>query len=472
MEHRMTIEPHRQLLFRALEHPHRALYWTAPASEGSELTTEDPLALDYVAQQLGLVLLPTLTTRSSRAQAFAMVLYGLALVERAIVHYGYPATDEMRRELFERWERFWALASFESRGGQIPRGDWDTMRGVRGARAAWKPGGDKLPLDFPLISRQQELGNLGAFLAPLRRAGLVLEGTLRPGPAALEIIESFWDEPDQNRHRARYDEYALLALDRTRTKIDRSNGSLTLARVGERSRLTVLNTAQRTAQQRRLFDALFEHAPDPFTRAVVALVEAAARAGVVESRDVLRGAFKGQYGPLDPGLRDLVDTAIRLGDAVQTLIAAFDRVYLAVDQGGWVVPRAKVVTDAFSPEQLTALHHACTRLLAAPAVREIRRMPMHGAALLRLAEELSEADAPTALDQLLAYHALVQRDRRRGAGWIRDEGDRLVLVVTSYTARPTAVRFPSFKLDVVRTLLSDLGRLPLVGVEGGEEVSS
>ena len=77
--------------------PGRALLWVAPVADDSELATEDPLALDYIAQQVGLMLLPALTTRSSRAQAFAMVLYGLALAERAIAKYGEPATDESRR---------------------------------------------------------------------------------------------------------------------------------------------------------------------------------------------------------------------------------------------------------------------------------------------------------------------------------------------------------------------------------------
>jgi hypothetical protein len=43
--------------------------------------------------------------------------------------------------------------------------------------------------------------------------------------------------------------------------------------------------------------------------------------------------------------------------------------------------------------------------------------------------------------------------------------------VTSYTPRPESVRYPSFKLDVVRTLLIDLGRLPFIGNVGAEEVT-
>jgi hypothetical protein len=447
-----------------MEQPGRAFFWTAPVSDGSELATEDPLALDYVAQQVGLLLLPTLTTRSTRAQAYAMVVYGLALAERAIAYYGYAATDEVRRELFERWERFWALATFEHRSGQLPRGDWDTMRGVRGARAAWRPGNGPLPLDFQLMSRQQELGNLGAYLAPLRRSGLVIDGTLRPSPAALEIIDAFWDEPEENRHRSRYEDYALLALKREPPRIERTNSNLTLGRVGERSRLTSLVARHRTAQQQRLHEALFERARDPHTLRVSRIVEAATKAGAGEPRDVLDGAIAGHFGEVDERLRDLLLTARRFGDVMQALIGAFDRVYASLDHAGWVAPRERIADAAFGAGELPPLREACAQLLDAPCTGEIRRFPAHGAACLRLVEDLHDADPGAALDMLLAYHGGVQRDRRRGEGWIRSEAGKLVLVVTSYTARPDAPRYPSFKLDVVRSLLVDMGRVPSASV--------
>lgn len=443
----------------SMEQPGRAFFWTAPVSDQSELATEDPLALDYVAQQVGLSILPTLTTRSSRAQAFAMVLYGLWLADVAIDRYGYPSTDEVRRELFERWERFWALATLESRNGVLPRGDWDTMRGVRGARAAYRPGPKALPTDFRLISRQQELGNLGAYLAPLRRSGLVKEGTVQPGPAGLEIIDAFWDEAEENRHRGRYEEYALIAMDKGRATVERSNGNLTLRKLGEQSRLTSLRARNRVVQQRRLEGALFERARDRHTFAVSRLVEAAAKANLRGAREVLDAAIAGRLGEIGDELRDLLVTARRFGDVMQELVAAFDRAYVSLDRAGWVAPRERVAREAFGEQELSSLQLSCERLVEAPSVGEIRRLPAHGAACLRLVEDLRKADPVTALERLLAYHATVQRDRRRGEGWIRDEGGKLLLLVTSYSARPEAPRYPSFKLDVVRTLLFDLGRV-------------
>jgi hypothetical protein len=441
-----------------LEEPHRSLCWVAPVSEDSELATEDPLALDYLSQQVGLWLFPTFTSRSDRAQAFAMVLFGLSLAERAIQAYGTPATDAQRRWFFERWERFWALATIESRGGELPRGHGDAMRGIRGARAAWRAGSGPLPLDFSLISRQQELGNLGAYLSPLRRAKLLLDGTLRPSAAALEIIDAFWDEAD-NRHRGRYEEYALLALDPKRSKIERCHANLTLAKLGENCRLTSLNERKRKPQQRRLHEALFANARDASTLAMSQLVEAAVRDKVTSAEEIIDGALAGRFGAVAHELHAALETARSFGAVVHVLLRAFDRVYDAVAAEGWSASSARVAGQALDEAALRELRATSRQLLVAPEARRLRTLPLHGAACLRLAAELPDAAAEEALEALLRYHDAVQKERRRGEGWIRLEGGRLVLLATSYTTQADAWRFPTYKFPAVRSLLVDTGRL-------------
>lgn len=445
---------------RSLEHPTKSLFWTALVADESEMNSEDPLGLDYIAQQVGLQLLPTLTTRSTRAQAFATVLYGLHLAELACDRYGSPRTDESRRLLFERWERFWALATLEYRGGEVARGDGDAMRGIRGAKRAWRPGDGRLPLDFQLISRQQELGNLGAYLVPLRRSGLVLDGGVRPTPAACELIDGYWDEVGTNTHVGRYEDYALSALDPSRGQLERKHGNLTLAKVGHRSRLLSLTEQRREDQQRRLYGALLERARDPSTFAVTELVEYATKSGVLDPREILSAALDRRFGTAWLPLGDLLRTCRAYGDFMRAMTATFDRIYDAIDRRGWVADRSQVMADALTADQHTELADAARELLDAPGIVDIRRLPMHGAACLRLADDLTRADAATSLELVLAYHARVQRDRSRRAGWIRNEGNNLVLAVTSYTARPANARFPRYKLDVVRSLLTDVGRLP------------
>lgn len=446
------------VVLATLGDPESSLCWVAPVGEDSELATEDPLALDYLAQQVGLSLLPTLTSRSGRAQAYAMVLYGLHLVETALRRGVVAPTDERRRALFERWERFWALATLEYREGELPRGDPDTMRGVRGAKRAWRPGSAPLPLDYAMISRQQELGNLGAYLSPLRRGGLIVEGTLRPSPAALEIIDAFWDEAE-NSHRGRYEEYALRALEPDRKAIERSHSTLTLAKVGEMSRLSSLVERKRARQQRRIYELLFLRARDPSTLLVSKLVEAAAQREVDDSRELLEGAIDGRFGAVSEGLREQLLLALRFGEVMDALLGAFDRVYACLHDEGSVASLVKVASAAMGEEDLAELRRACAALAQTPQLRLLRELPAHGAACVRLVHALSSADAVTALATLLRYHGEVQRERLRGKGWIELQGERLLLKVSTYTAAPAAERFPPLKLPTVRSLLVDTGRL-------------
>ena len=460
------------MLLTSVDQPTRSFFWTAATSETSEMVTEDPLGLDYVAQQVGLLLLPTLTTRSTRAQAYAMVLYGLDLARRAVDTYDLPNTDAVRRELFERWERFWALATLEYREGAMPRGDWDAMRGIRGAKAAWRRGEGALAIDFPLISRQQELGHLGAYLAPLRRSGLVHDGTVSPTPAADEILVNFWDEAAENRHATRYDAFAIEALNPDARGIERKFNNLTLARVGENSRLTSLVQLKRTAQQARLYAALFQLPRDTTTLPVARLVESAGQANIVAPREVINAALAGTLGAISNELRDLLVLARAFGDCMALLLSTFDAVYAAIDQGGWVAARVDVVATVLRPDTIASLKLACESLLQTPRVDDIRRFPMHGAAMLRLVEALLTATPDQTLEHLLHYHSVVQRDRRRGTGWIHEEAGKLTLLVTSYTARPDTLRFPPFKLDAVRTLLIDTGRIPLDSAGTAPEVGA
>jgi hypothetical protein len=449
----------------------RFFFWSAPVQD-SEFTAEDPLALDYIAQQVGLFLLPTLTTRSSRAQAYAMVLYGLHLAQRALDQYGLEDDDDTRRALFERWERFWALATLESRDGRLERGDPDAMRGVRGAVRAWFPGEKPLPRDYPLISRQLELGALGAYLAPLRASSLVVPGTLRVSAAADEIIAAFWGEPDENTRTGWYDEYAMLALDPAQTRIPRSHRNLTLRRVGERSRLSCLTG--RENQQRRLYAALLHGVRDRTgtTRPIADLVEASSVDRVVGTRDILDGAVAGRWGELDAALVELLVLGRRFGEVMHTTLQLFDRVYVSLSSAGWQAQRSDMAREALPAERLKAFREASEALLAAPQVARLRGLPAHGASFLRFLEEARTTSPDQVIELLLAYHRRVQRDRRRGDAWIRDDSGRLTLLLTSYTARPEADRCPGLRLGVVRQLLVDCGRLSSTHLAATAEVES
>jgi hypothetical protein len=57
-----------------LKSPPRGMFWSAPHALDSDFTPEDPLALDYLGQQVGLWLFKGFTTRTSRAKNYAVVL--------------------------------------------------------------------------------------------------------------------------------------------------------------------------------------------------------------------------------------------------------------------------------------------------------------------------------------------------------------------------------------------------------------
>lgn len=435
------------------------IFWSAPLALDSDFTAEDPLAIDYLSQQVGLWLFRGFTTRTSRAQNYAVVLYGLQLADRAIHEFGYPGDDETRTRLFERWERFWALATLEFRNGQLARGDDDAMRGVQGATRAWFPGKKPLQLDFPLISRQSELGGLGAYLTSLREYGLVFPGSRRVTPAAREILASFWSEPGERDWSHLYEGYALSALDFDRSHIERASGRLTLAGLGNRSRLSSLVKGRRAQQQERLWNALFVAARDGSTLPLAEKLIAAHNDGVYETEDVLEGLVAGRWGALSANNKNRIEVALAFGRLARVLLRRFDRAYGYVDEHGWVASFEEVSDAAFPSSEAKELREACGAVLTAYESRGFRKLQYHGPKLITLLTKLASSGPRASLEHLLAYHRAVQRSRRGGGAWIRQDEGKLVMQVAGYNGYKFEAGFPGMKLNVVRKLLADLGRL-------------
>ena len=435
------------------------MFWSAPHALDSDFTAEDPLALDYLGQQVGLWLFRGFTTRTSRAQNYAVVLYGLDLADKAVRRYNYPGDDETRTRLFERWERFWALASLEFKNGQIARGDEDAMRGVRGASKAWFAGGKPLPLDFPLISRQSELGGLGAYLTSLRTYGLVFPGSLRVTAAAREILDAFWSEPGKRDWSQLYEDYALSALDLNSSTVARSNGHLTLAGLGQRSRLSSLVYGGRRTQQDRLWDALFVASRDGSTLSLAQHLVLAHAEDVDDPEALLEGMLEGRWGELAYDTVNKVEVALAFGRLARELLKRFDRAYGYVDSNGWIADFRAVAETAFPDNEVNQLRTLCTALQSAHEAKRFRNLQFHGPEFITLSAKLTTSDAEESLNHLLAYHRTVQRSRRGGGAWLRDEVGKLVIRVAGYEGYKSETDFPELKLSVVRQLLSDLGRL-------------
>ena len=439
--------------------PPDGMFWSAPLALDSDFTAEDPLALDYLGQQVGLWLFRGFTTRTNRAQYYAVVLYGLHLADRAVHEYSYPGDDETRVRLFERWERFWALATLEFRDGQLARGDEDAMRGVRGATRAWFAGSKPLHLDFPLISRQSELGGLGAYLTSLREYGLVFPGSLRVTPAAKDILDCFWSEIGERNWNHLYEEYALTALNLEKTTVDRTYGRLTLAGLGKRSRLSSLVHRSRKEQQDRLWNALFVASRDGSTLPLSKQLIAAHRDGIDDPEVLLESLMGDQWGNLSPDLADKVTVALAFGRLARVLLQRFNRAYAYIDEHGWVADFSAVAEACFPKSEKREIHSLCSAVLAARLSRRFRKLQYHGPGFLTLLEKLVTSDTKESLEHLLMFHRHVQRTRHGGGVWLRREQKKLLMQVAGYNGYKSEPDFPAFKLNAVRQILSDLGRL-------------
>lgn len=442
-----------------LDTPPKQLFWAAHPAFDLDFTAEDPLAMDYLAQQVGLWLFPGFTTRTNRAQYYAVVLYGLHLAEKAIQQYGYLGDDITRTRLFERWERFWALATLEFRNGRIERGDEDAMRGIRGATRAWFSGSNPLPLDFPLISRQSELGALGAYLTSLRGYGLVFPNSLQVSPAGREIINSFWSEPGARELRHLYEEYSLHALDFDVATIARSSRRLTLAGLGQRSRLSSLIALGRQPQQDRLWNALFLSARDGSTLQLAKCLMEAHANNIDEPETLLEGVASRRYGDISANTAGKVDLALAFGRIARVLLQRFDCAYGFVEKCGWVADFSAVATASFPINEAKPLRSLCVSVTSANDARRLMRLPVHGPQFLNLLRHLSSSGPQDSLEHLLLFHRQVQRTRRGCGTWLRKDHEKLVMQLANYRGYQSKATFPAFKLDAVRQLLIDLGRL-------------
>jgi hypothetical protein len=447
--------------FAGVERPF--IFWSSGLSPVSEFVAEDPLALDYIAQQVGLWLLPGLTTRTSRAGYYPMVLYGLTLAEVAVERFGFPKRDAVIQQLFERWERFWAIAVCRLYR-RIPPEDRDAMRGVNGAkRAASSSPGERVPVDYKLIERQTELGALGAYLSSLRFYELVQEGTLVPTKLGRDLADMFWGDgghPLQSNFR----EYALKALEPSRRTLPARHGTFTIERIGELSRLgTVRN---RPMLQQRLWQALFaapsrKTSPD-YTPEIVGLLMKASQEGVISPNEIMVGATRGRWGEVvGSDLRRLLKLAVVFENFAAWARVTFDDVYRRIEDAGYILSRERLTAEAMPEEVCVRGARLAARLVEHPSATKLKELRAHGAGLLRLASACETGSPEVTLENLLAFHQRVQADRRHTGGWLRAEGDKVVAELRGYTAaRAGAAGWThDFKLAALTSMLRDLGRV-------------
>jgi hypothetical protein len=437
------------------------LLWTLPRLPSADFTPEDPLAIDYLGQQVGNWLWPGFTTRTSRTGYYVMVVYGLKLAEELIERHGLPRTDATVRLIFERWEKLWALAICASYDGEVP-GE-DGLRGLRGTQRYFEEArGGEFHLDFRLLARQLELGALGAYLTSLRRHGLVAENRLRPSPLGAQLADRMWGGPG-SVHNASH-QFVLENLARDARTVQQQVGRVTLTSLGERARLSRL--ASRQDVQQLLWRQLFISHPPPADLALLPVMAeclvAAHADGVHQPRPFLEGLLAERWGPLDSSLKEVIAIAMNYGDLSSHLRSAFDRAYRAVVDGGLQAPFAEVAARAFPDEY----REETSRVVETwrgnqEAQRRFAALSTHGAGFVACLRSMAVRDPESALTSLLDLHLRVQRDRGHRSGWLRHDGTLVLLEMAGYRrwSLDPAQWVVGYKHGAMVQILRDLGRI-------------
>ena len=156
------------------------------------------------------------------ARYYSVVCYGLMICEKAIEKYGYSMNDKTVSRLYELYEKYWAYAVVISYEGNIKERDDNEkeLRGKRGAIKAVSNGLKTLGDSYRLLSRQLELGGLGAYRSSLEKFGLIKSSSLSLTMRGHELAESFM--PVGDRMRTQYEE--LFDGEHSPTKILRNMG--------------------------------------------------------------------------------------------------------------------------------------------------------------------------------------------------------------------------------------------------------
>ncbi|WP_238860160.1 hypothetical protein [Clostridium sp. YIM B02569] len=182
------------------------LAWTKYGPLEDETSVLDPLAFDYFAQILGNVVLPSFTTRTSRARYYSMVCYGIYISKKYLQLEGKPYYEKDVLEVFKLYEKYWARAVVENYQGNLFERDGKErdFRGKRGALKSYEKNITTLGLEYKFLSRQLELGGLGAYRTSLE-ALLLVDASLNLTHKGEMLAKAFVDT-------AIYDKLVLKAI--------------------------------------------------------------------------------------------------------------------------------------------------------------------------------------------------------------------------------------------------------------------
>lgn len=434
------------------------LSWTKYAPLEETTTILDPLAFDYFAQVLGNVILPSFTTRTSRARYYSMVCYGIYISNQYNKKKGKIYYEKDVLDAFKLYERFWARAVVEQYKGKLAEGD-GKERDFRGKRGAISSYINKISsLHYPFLTRQLELGGLGAYRTSLEDLELIKED-LSLTHKGMKLAENFVNTRI-------YDKLVLKAMNEEKIVLKEGKGTVqSFGFHGSLDATTNLAMAKYFVPSHQdeitlLKEYILDH---PKNTAAVTLIYENEGGGnainIVEQ--ISNQSFQ-------------TDTANKVIDGFKTVLA-FEQLAIIINRIWCAIIRtAEENLGTLTVEQaingcidyldiLTSDAQYIKHFLGQKEYMAVADS-LHGssfAVLLTSFQNLSKDQYGAFLIELIKYHASVMK-RRNSGPWIILDGNTIVVTTGyDYPKKTEKLAFlHSFKILNILRLIKDTGWVP------------
>jgi hypothetical protein len=181
-------------------------FLTAYDPLGGSSGSIDPLGALQTYGTLADLLLPGMTTITTRSRYLSMLCAALASAEKH--RYLLPGASGLsqRRKSVEPFERLWALACVAAREAGH-EGAADGLRGITYAEKSYRSfatNGKMVNCDFPLLKFQSRTGAVGTYWTALVGGQLVHADTGSLADEGQELAEDFPEPPLESKDRERF----------------------------------------------------------------------------------------------------------------------------------------------------------------------------------------------------------------------------------------------------------------------------
>jgi hypothetical protein len=375
------------------------LFLTAFDPQGKSSGSIDPLGALQSYTSLADLLLPGVTTITTRARYLSMLCASLANAERHIAVPPGPAGSVTRRQAALGFERLWAVACVAAeKEGKV--GAAVGLRGVSYARAEWERFCTRgtAGADFNMLQSQERTGGVGTYWSALAGAGLT----------------------DRDAGALTSEGRALAALFPMPPLDDIGLGRLAVPATSQRVRLPLKETqtwgadshlGAAKANEQRLLRACLT--ADPRRAAVArALASLPDRPDVWDSHALrsLRGRLALDQEALSLGLPTALDAVLRAEAFHEAALAVFGRgLWWGTEQSG--KPLADLIALAETRASLEAMRARAGALHAFALSCERAEVRLALASFVPFAAEVMSSPGDAG-----AFHCVLGRHRRVQSG--------------------------------------------------------